>query len=30
MKKFRVLLAIVAMLALTLTITIMGCSSSDS
>ena len=27
MKKFRVLLAIVAMLALTLTITIMGCSS---
>ncbi len=30
MKKFRVLLAIVAMLALALTITITGCSSSDS
>ncbi|HPE06766.1 MAG TPA: metallophosphoesterase [Smithellaceae bacterium] len=30
MKKFKVLLAIVAMLALALTITITGCSSSDS
>ena len=30
MKKFRVLLAILAMLALALTITITGCSSSDS